>query len=85
MRSKLAVLVFACLAVSLGGCAYLEGAKNSSAGVQFCGWAPIAVTAIQQAADTAAKDPAKAKASAAMREAVGYLQLVASQCPQVPS
>lgn len=65
---------------SLGGCAMLQDAKQSDAFKKFCDWAPVAITGIEQAAVDAAKDPVKLRVAQAMREATGYLKLVAVQC-----
>ena len=65
---------------SLGGCAMLQDAKQSDAFKKFCDWGPVAITGIEQAAVDAAKDPVKLRVAQAMREASGYLKLVAVQC-----
>ena len=81
--SLLKALGILCLIVVVGtvsSCAYLETAKQSDAFKKFCDWAPIAVKGIDQAATEAAKDPVKLQVANAMRQASGYLQVVAVQC-----
>jgi len=80
MKIKLALAAIIVLSVS--GCAYLEKAQQSKEFKAFCDWAPVAVVGINEAATEAEKDPANIKVANAMREAVGYLSLVAGQCPK---
>lgn len=69
------------LAFTLGGCAFLQSAQNSPEYKQFCSWAPVASAGIEQAIVQSAKDPAKAKVTSAMTQALMYLRVAASQCP----
>ena len=68
------------LAFGLSGCAALEKITGSEQYREFCSWAPVAIVGIEQAAQEAAKDPAKQSVAMPMLEAVGYLQLAASAC-----
>lgn len=65
---------------ALSSCAYLENAKQSDAFKKFCSWAPVAVAGIDQSVIEAQKDPTKLRVAEAMKEATGYLRLVAAQC-----
>ena len=73
-------LLIIVLTLGLSGCAYLEKITGSEQYKQFCSWAPVAIVGIEQAAQEAAKDPAKQSVAKPMLEAVGYLQLAASAC-----
>lgn len=67
---------------TVSSCALLEldKVKQSDAFKKFCSWAPVAVKGITEAALEADKDPSKLQVANAMREATGYLRLVAAQC-----
>lgn len=82
MTTMQSLFLMLCLVAigSLSACAYLENAKQSSAFTKFCAWAPVAVAGIEQSVLEAQKDPTKLRVAEAMKEATGYLRLVAAQC-----
>ena len=78
---QLTVIALIVVAMAIGACAQVAQLLGSTPGKQFCSWAPIAVVAIQSAAQEAAKDPAKQASASSMQQAAAYLGLVAAQCP----
>jgi hypothetical protein len=67
----------------LSGCAYLQTITDSKEFKAFCGWAPVAVSAVEAATVESAKDPSKKIATEAMGNAVLFLRLASAQCPVV--
>ena len=66
----------------LGGCAKWSQVTDSTEFSKLCEWSPVAVVAIEGAAQEAMKDPNKVAVGQSLAEAAGYIRLVSSLCPK---